>query len=474
MNATLDWNDLFALGPLFIVLLGALAILLFETFFDEASKKYSCWLAIATFLTALTVASVAPKSENPFLLPWIKFDGISQFFTIAFLLIGLGCALLAYAHFYHFDASSGEYYFFLLSAIFGLILIGASADFLTLFLGVEMLSIALYILCVYMKKWEFSHESALKYFLLGSVAAAFLLYGIALVYGAAGTTRLSALMPAFQAMNDPFNRNLFLGGIALITASLAFEAAVVPFHMWAPDVYSGAPTPVTALMAIGTKAGAFAAFARVFFDAVPQFSQLWDEVVAGLACATLIYANFVALRQTQMRRFFAYSGISHAGFLLIPFVSGTPEAMNALLFYLAVYILATFGAFAVLVFLDDHREGVVLDDLQGLFSRSPFLATIFAISLLTLGGIPPTVGFVAKFYVFKVAYQAGYYGLVIVGLFTTILSAYYYLRIIGVMFKPANGKIKETWQLWPAVLTGVVSAALLIALSFWPSFGSVS
>ena len=432
-----------------------------EILFENKELPFA--IAVGTILAGMAAALVAPASSNPLLTPWIKFDQLSTFFTLLFLSITLFCTLLAYGHFQKFEALSGEYYFFLLCALFGLLLIGLAADFLTLFLGIETLSISLYILCVYMKKWLFSHEASLKYFLLGSIAAAFLLYGIALVYGASGTTQIDALR---TTISDPFHQALFLGGIALITLSFAFEAAIVPFHIWAPDVYAGAPTPVTAFMATGTKAGAFAAFARVFMGT--NLNVLWNDLLSILICVTLIYANFVALRQTQMRRFFAYSGISHAGFLLIPFVVGTPEALSSVLFYLVVYVLATLAAFAVLSFLDDRAEGVTMDDLRGLYSRSPFLAAIFAISLLTLAGIPPTVGFLAKFYIFKVAFQAGYLGLVVVGLLTTILSAYYYLRFLGLMFAPSDKEAEV--PLWSSLATGCVTAALLLILSFYPSF----
>ena len=323
-------------------------------------------------------------------------------------------------------------------------------------------------MCGYMKKWEMSHESSLKYFLMGALAAAFLLYGIALIYGATGTTRLSALLPAYQALTSTQGTVLFLSGIALVTLALCFEAAVVPFHVWAPDVYDGAPTPVTAFMAVGTKVGAFAAFARVFMDALPNFNPLWNETIALLAYPTLIYANFVALKQTQLRRFFAYSGISHAGFLLIPLAAGTPDSLTALLFYLVVYALATLGCFAVLALLDGRREGVMLNDLHGLFRRSPFLSGFFALCLLTLAGIPGTPGFFAKFYLFKVAFEAKYYALIVVALLTTILAAYYYLRIIALMLSEAPHEETAPRSLWPATVVGALALAGIVWLSCYP------
>ena len=342
-------------------------------------------------------------------------------------------------------------------------MIGSSADFLTLFIGLETLALSLYVLCGYMKGWSFSAESAMKYFLLGSLAAAFLLYGIALIYGATGTTNFAALQGA------PKDSTLFLAGVVFVTFALAFEIAAVPFHFWAPDVYDGAPTPVTAFMAVGTKVGAFAAFIRVFMEAFGNFDPLWNLGIATLAFITLIYANFVAIRQTEMRRFFAYSGISHAGFLLLAVAVGTPEAQEALLYYLAVYSIATLGSFAIISFLDTQSRGVALNNIKGLFRRSPWLAAIFTLCLLTLAGIPPTVGFFAKFYLFKVAFGAGYRALVVVALLTTILSAYYYLRIGALMFADTPEELAPPTRHYPVALVAIVSFAALIVLSFFPS-----
>ena len=470
MDITLNGTDFAALSPLLILLAAALIVILIESFAEADAKKY-CFpdTFSAAFIAAIIAAIFAPASGNALLTPWLRFDTVATVFTVFFLTIGLSVTLLSNSFFQRFEATQGEYYFLLLSGVFGLILIGDAADFLTLFLGLETLSISLYILCGYMKKWEIFHEAAVKYFLIGSLSAALLLYGVALIYGAVGTTRFDLLLEGYQSLTAGPQKTLFLSGIALVTLGLAFKAAIVPFHVWAPDVYEGAPTPVTAFMAVGTKVGAFAAFVRVFLVALPNFNPLWNEGIALLAYPTLIYANIVALRQIQLRRFFAYSGISHAGFSLIPLVAGTPEAISALLFYLVVYALATLGAFAVLAFLDRRKEGVVLHDLQGLFRRSPTLALILALCLLTLAGIPPTAGFFAKFYIFKVAFDAGYYGLVVVGLLTTILSAYYYLRIASVMIVEAPKEAERPQRTWPAAVVGIVSIAAIIFLSCYPA-----
>jgi NADH-quinone oxidoreductase subunit N len=262
---------------------------------------------------------------------------------------------------------------------------------------------------------------------------------------------------------------LFTVGTCFITLGLFFKAAVVPFHIWAPDVYDGAPTPVAAFMAVGTKVGAFIAFARIFLEALYQFNPAWNEALGIFVYPTLIFANFLALRQKQIKRFFAYSGISHAGFLLIPLASSTSESMSALLFYLVTYALSTLGCFAVFAFIDRDSNGVSLDDLKGLFMKNPFASLILSFCLLTLAAIPPTSGFFAKFYVFKTAFDAGFFGLVFVGLITSVVSAIYYVRMIGYVFTPTyedKEKVRFTYQ---AAVVGLFCFVGLLLLSFYPN-----
>jgi NADH-quinone oxidoreductase subunit N len=469
MNIALGPVDFAALSPFLVLLAAAVLLLLLESFASDLAKKWALPLTLVSIALAMAAVVYVPASTNPLLTPWLKFDSLTYLFNLLFLSIGFGSALLSGTFLKRHPVSRGEYYFLLLAALFGLMLIIAAADFLTLFLGLETLSIALYVLCGYIKHREVSHEASMKYFLIGAVAAAFLLYGIALIYGAVGTTGLNGLLDSYRALGESSDKVLFFAGIALVTMGLAFKAAVVPFHVWAPDVYEGAPTPVTAFMAIGTKAGAFAAFIRVFWGALPQFSVFWSQLIAVLACLTLVYANIVALRQFQLKRFFAYSGIAHAGFLLMPLVAGTVDTADAMLFYLAVYSLATFGAFAVITLVDGQNAGSLFRDLQGLFYRSPALAVVFAICLLTLAGIPPTAGFFAKFYVFKVTFQAGYYWLVVVGLLTTIFSAYYYLRIMGLMFAEAPGQVVTPLFSWKAGTVAVAALLGILMLSVFPA-----
>ena len=467
MNPSLSSADFAALSPLLILIVTALLVLLFEIFFLSVAKKTGFWMTLIGFGCAFIPLFFAPSSDNPMLTQWLRFDPPSYFFSFLFLLIGICSACLAASFFKVQEASRGEYYFLLLSSVFGLMLVGAAADFLTLFLGLETLSISLYILCGYMKRWSLSNESAIKYFLMGSLATAFLLYGIALIYGAVGTTGFEGVAKKYGSLSGS-SHLLFMGGIAFVTLGLSFKGAIVPFHTWAPDVYEGAPTPVTALMATGFKAGAFAAFAVVFLIALHQFNLDWSQVLRWLAIATMVFGSFVALRQVQLKRFFAYSSISHAGFLLIPMIVGGVEAIYSLEFYLLVYVLATFGAFASIVLVDKGSEGALFSDLKALFWRSPIVAWIMTFSLLTLAGIPPTAGFFAKFFVFKVAFQGGDILLVIVGLLTTILSIFYYLRIVSIMLSSTTQEKQLFHYSWKGVAIGLFSVILGLILSFYP------
>lgn len=469
MNASLSLNDFIALSPLLILLFGALILLLVESFGNKSTKNFSMPIVLATLALALVRVFVANVDavQNSLLTPWLTFDFIGKFFSVLFLCIGLGVVFISTSFFRNFDASQGEYYFFLLSALFGLILIGQAADFLTLFLGLETLSIALYILCGYMKQWTFSKEGALKYFLIGAIGTAFFVYGVALIYGALGTTSLRELLKNYETIDTSSAKTLFFGGIAMVTVGLAFKAALVPFHTWAPDAYDASSNPITAFMAVGTKIGAFAALFRIFINSHSHFSPLWTQAIAWLAIVTMIYANFVALKQTDVRRFFAYSGISHAGFLLLPFLGPNREAMQALGFYFVVYALATLGCFAVLSYIDHDPRGAKLADLKGFYYRAPFPAFVLIICLLTLAGIPPTAGFFAKFYVLKIAFQAGYYSVVLIGLLMTILSIYYYIRIISLLFIKSIHQEKETY---PNLSLRIVELAALMGLVIFSCF----
>ena len=464
MILPLALSDYIALMPLLLILASSLMALISELI---APKNQTLVAATTTvgFLTALSFIACKNTSHHPLLTPWLSFDFLSSFFSLMFTLIGLFVLWISLPYFSKIGSSRAEFHFFIAAAVFGLMLIGSSNDFLTLFLGLEILSISLYILCGYIKPFRLSHESAFKYFLLGSVSTAFLLFGIALVYVATGSTSLQTL--STHSLKGP-EVVLFSLGISFITLSFLFKAALVPFHFWAPDVYTGASYPVTAFMAVGTKLGAFAAFIRVFMASPEQFSSLWNDTMAFFVYPSILYANFVAMRQNDLKRFFAYSGIVHAGFLLMGIASGGYKVTPTLLYYLTMYAAATLGAFAATSFLDKEGKDTTTEELKGLFTTSPVLAFVFTLCLLTLAGIPPTAGFFAKFYIFKAAFSAHYYGLVIVGLMMSVVAAYYYLRLISCMFLQREPLAKEEKAPTPAYVVSLSCVLFLVILSIYP------
>jgi NADH-quinone oxidoreductase subunit N len=333
---------------------------------------------------------------------------------------------------------AAESHVLVLLASSGMMLLAAARDLIIVFLGIELMSIAVYALAGMNRRSVRSAEGALKYFLLGAFSTAFLLYGIALVYGATGTTNLTEISVRTTTYGLALNP-LLLAGIALMLIGFGFKVATVPFHMWAPDVYDGAPSAITAYMAATVKAAAFAAFVRVWLEAFPFSSSLWHPALSGLAIATMIVGNAIGIVQRNLKRLLAYSSIGHAGYLLVAIAAGTVQGSSAMLFYLFVYTLATFGAFAVVVTLTHERQNaVMLDELAGLWSVRPWLALSMAILMLALMGFPVFggAGFFAKWYVLQAALQAPVKQttLAVVLVLTTVISAGYYLYVVMLMF----------------------------------------
>ena len=370
--------------------------------------------------------------------------------------------------------TAAESHVLVLLASSGMMLLVAARDLMIVFLGIELMSISVYALAGINRRSERSAEGALKYFLLGAFSTAFLLYGIALVYGATGTTSL--VLIAERTVQYDLGHNAFLvGGIALMLVGFGFKVATVPFHMWAPDVYDGAPSPITAYMAATVKAAAFVAFLRVWLEAFPTSFTTWLPAVSGLAIATMIIGNAIGIVQKNLKRMLAYSSIGHAGYLLVALAAGTFQGSSALLFYLFIYTLATFGAFAVVVTLTREGQGtVMLEDLAGLYSVRPGLSVCMAVLMLALMGFPifGGAGFFAKWYVLQAALQAPVKQttLAIVLVLTTVVSAGYYMYVVMLMFmrpRPDNALAPEA----PGGITRMVlalSVGLIVLFGFFP------
>jgi NADH-quinone oxidoreductase subunit N len=363
----------------------------------------------------------------------------------------------------------GEYYALLILAASGMMLMGSATDLIVVFLALEIFSLALYILSGLHRTNPRSTEASLKYFLLGAFASGFFAYGAALIYGAAGSTQYSVIATTIEA--GAGNLTLLYPGMALLFAGFAFKVSLVPFHMWTPDVYQGAPTPVTAFMSVGTKAAAFAAFIRVLIEALPSQQPTWGMALAILAVLTMTLGNLAALRQTSLKRMLAYSSIAHAGYILVGLAPGTAEGANAALFYLFTYAFMNIGAFAVVVALEKAQADDALQNrAAGIADRFPLLALAMAIFMFSLSGVPPLAGFFGKFFVFKAAVDGGWAWLAVIGMLNSAIGLYYYLRVTVAMYFESPTDESADGRGAAILRFGVVvSAIFTILIGIYPS-----
>ncbi len=437
VGPSVDW---FALSPL-LVLLGASLVLLVGSALAPTIWRRG-WYALLTAAAAaaaivLSVVlwnDVQNDGARSLVGGAITLDGFSVFITIVICSAVLLSALLADDYLRREDQEGAELYaLFLLSAAGGIIM-GAADDLIVLFLGLETLSIALYITAAMHRRRIESKEAAMKYFVLGGFSSAFFLYGVALIYGATGTTRIAGIVEAFNT-SVPSDAPLLLAGLALLLVGLGFKVAAVPFHSWAPDVYQGSPTPVSGFMASAAKAAGFAALLRVFVVGMGALETDWRPVVWAIAVVTLVVGSVVALVQTDVKRMLAYSSINHAGFVLIGVEAASDRGTAASLTYLMIYAFMVIGSFGVVTLVARTGDAATdLDSFRGLSRAKPLLALVFAIFLLAQAGVPLTGGFVAKFSVITAAVERESYALAIVAMVTSAIAAFVYLRIVVAMY----------------------------------------
>ena len=455
-----DW---WALGAVIALSAGMMLLLLLEFLPSRPGSSRGAIVALLTLAAAaLSVFRVRDAKRSLFEGMFVH-DGFTVFFTLLFCAVAAVAVLQSWDYVKRTRINHGEYYALLLSATLGMILMAASSDLITIFLGLELMSLALYVLVGFRRARLDSSEAALKYFLLGAFASGFLLYGIALLYGATGTTNLGR-MAVFLADSPLLGNPMLVMGGLLLLVGFGFKVAAVPFHMWTPDAYQGAPTTVTGFMSAGAKAAGFAALLRVVIVALGGLQDEWRPLLSWIAILTMTVGNVTALLQTNMKRMLAYSSIAHAGYLLVAVAAGGLDGGSAALFYLAVYSVMNLGAFGVLALLGrEQEERVLLSDLAGLGVRHPALAAAMTLFMLSLGGIPPTAGFMGKVYVFSVAVKAGLVPLVIVGVLNSVVAIFYYLRVTVAMYmqEPQGEPVEVAWAA-PAVIAAIATLALTI------------
>jgi NADH-quinone oxidoreductase subunit N len=452
--------NLIPLLPATQVLLTALIVMLLDLILkDDEKGLLACISLLGLALCGVETILLWGGQEGAF-GNTVLLDNFALFFTQLFI-GAAGLTILCAIHYVRETAiHEGEFYALMLFATAGMIIMAAANDLIVFFLGLETMSVAVYVLTGMWRASSQSSEAAMKYFLIGAFATGFLLYGIALIYGATGSTNLNEI--SANLVEPMVEWPLYLaGGVLLLLIGFAFKVGAVPFHFWIPDVYEGAPTPVTGFMSVAVKAAAFAAWARILMHKLSPFDSDWAVPLWLMAIATMTVGNLLALSQASVKRMLAYSSIAHAGYLLIPVVVGEEWGGSPLLFYLLVYTLMTVGAFAVLASLiDQNRPRENYSDFAGLGFKRPFLAAAMSLFMLSLAGFPPLAGFTGKFYIFRSAIMAGDTNLAIIGVLNSLLSVVYYLRVIVAMYMEEGGSPGKSFRQSPYLYVAVALAVL--------------
>jgi NADH-quinone oxidoreductase subunit N len=447
-----------ALVPMLCVTLAALASMWAEAFRGEGDRLPIGGLGLVG-LAGAAISAVLLWDRNAEGFGVIAADNFGLFVTIILAVVGFLTILFSSQVLRRDGLPVGEYYTLVLFAIVGMIMMATATDLLVVFVALEILSLAVYVLTAIRRDSLPGTEAAFKYFLLGAFSSAFFLYGIAFTYGVTGSTRLADVGAALstRAADDP----MVLAALGLLLVGFAFKISAVPFHMWTPDAYEGAPAVVTGFMSTGVKAAAFAAFARVFLSAYGSFSAEWIPVVSAVAVATMVLGTVVGVAQSSLKRMLAYSSIAHGGYLLVGLVAVNEIGVAAILFYLLAYSVTNLAAFGVIALLgqrDQANDG--LRDYAGLWHSHPALAALMTVALLSLGGLPPTAGFIGKWYIVSAAVCAGHDGLAVIGVLTSVVSVFFYLRVVVMMYMASRDGAPA-----PAPIGGVGMAALALSIA---------
>jgi NADH-quinone oxidoreductase subunit N len=423
--------------PEIILCVFAIFIILLDPFLSKERKMISghvAWIAVVlAFFANLSLWDLQETTFSDMFL----VDNYATFFKFIFLASSFLIIFVSMNYLKREEILHGEYFGLILFSTLGMMLLASGFDLVIIFLGLEIMSVSLYVLTGFRKGDLKSNEAALKYFLMGAFATGFLLYGIVMMYGSVGSTNLEQIIKTI-ALGEAGSSLMVWAGAGLLLVGFGFKIAAVPFHMWVPDVYQGAPTPITAFISAGPKAAGFAALLRVFLFSFVTIKVDWTTIVWIMAALTMTVGNIIAIAQSDIKRMLAYSSIAHAGYVLVALVAGGETGISSALFYLLSYTFMNIGAFTVVILLGRKgQENTGLDDYSGLATRSPLLAIMMSVFMFSLAGFPPTAGFMGKFYVFSAAVKSGFVGLVVIGVLNSLVSVYYYLRVVVIMFMRA-------------------------------------
>jgi NADH-quinone oxidoreductase subunit N len=473
MEISIPPFDLSVIAPEIVLLITAVLVMMVDLFLDREQKRRLAWLSLVGVVAAAILSYYVWSDKDQTLHDMLAADGYALFLNLVILSAAGLAILISVEYTARIGLAQGEYYSLLLFSTTGMMLMAAAINLVTLFLGLELLSIALYVLVGLNRAERRSGEAALKYLLLGAFSSAFLLYGVALIYGQTGTTSLAGVRQHLTS-GGVYSPTLAVG-LGLLLIGFGFKVTLVPFQMWTPDVYQGAPTSVTAFMSVGAKAAGFGALGRVTLYAFGGLQGGWTWLLAVLALLTMTVGNLVALRQTNLKRMLAYSSIAHAGYILVGLTASSELGGSAVLFYLLAYTCMNMVAFSMLIAVGRLRgedgRGDHLEDLVGLAARRPSLAAAMSLSMLSLAGVPPLAGFLGKLYLFGAAVQAGLMWLAVCGVLNSVVSAYYYLRVVAAMYMQESAAPDEVGpsRICPAFQVGVGLASMaIIILGVWP------
>ncbi|MEQ1648920.1 MAG: NADH-quinone oxidoreductase subunit NuoN [Hyphomicrobiaceae bacterium] len=461
-------NQLGPIHPELVLALGAMALLLFGVFTRETARNAELigWGAIAVLLAAAVLVMRQPSGTDMLFDGVMRFDSFARFMKVVVALASAGTLLLSFNDMRDGKYLKFEYPILVLLATAGMMMMISANDLISLYLALELQSLSLYVMAAFRRDDVRSSEAGLKYFVLGALSSGMLLYGASMVYGFTGATKFADI--ATVALQPGAGRNIgLIFGLVFLLVGLAFKISAVPFHMWTPDVYQGAPTPVTAFFAAAPKAAAFALLTRVLIGALGGMKPQWQQIIVFLSIASMVLGAVAAIGQTNIKRLMAYSSIGNMGFVLVGLAAASPEGIEGVLIYLAIYLVMTLGTFAVILAMRREKGNVEeIDDLAGLAQTNPGMAATMALMMFSLAGIPPLAGFWGKYYVFLAAVKAQLWPLAIIGVIASVVGAFYYLRIIKVMyFDEAKGSFQRVYAREGFVMA---AASLIILLGFLP------